>query len=435
MMLRVSISMGASIGVFSALYFLSTVIGAGALAPLVVSAGISAALIRWARLPRSGEPAKPPALWVLLLFFVVLAAAASAFVWLALKEPHGDWDAYSIWNLHARFLERGGAGWTALFSKQLGWSHTDYPLLLPAFVAQIWAALKTETTAVPMTVAFLFTFGAVAVVAGAIRQLRGWNEALIAGAFLLACTDFIVQGAAQYADIPLSFYIVAALALLCFDDSKSTILAGAMAGLAAWTKNEGLLFLVALVAARSIVRWRLGKLAGLTREIGLLAAGAAPVLVVLVLFKFRYAPADELLFSHTWRDTVSRAFDIGRYVTVVSAFVKSIFQVGDLLLPAVLVLAAYGWLVRFKIEPEQRMGVLTVISAVVLMLAGDFAVYALLPNDLMWQINTSIARVFTQIWPAALLGFFLSTQRMELAAPPPAPKKHTKKAAAATRRR
>src|ERR1700682_5648010 len=144
MMLRVAVLTGAAIGICSAVYFLSLVAGAGAIAPLVVSAALCAALVWWARLPVNGVPGKPPVLWLLIAFFVFVAAAASAFILLGFKEPHGAWDAWSIWNLHARFLARGGAQWTVLFSKQLNWSQPGYPLLLPAIIAQFWTLLRSE---------------------------------------------------------------------------------------------------------------------------------------------------------------------------------------------------------------------------------------------------------------------------------------------------
>jgi hypothetical protein len=435
MTLRVTVLAGAAIGICSALYFLSLVIGAGALVPLVVSAAVCAALVWWARLPVSGVPAKAPPVWLQIVFFVVVAAAAAAFVLLGFKEPHGAWDAWSIWNLHARFLERGATHWTALFSKQLNWSQPGYPLLLPAFIAQVWTLLRSETTVVPFVAAFLFAFGTAALLIAALRQFRGWDQALIAGAFLLGTSDFIVQGAAQYADIPLAFYMLAALVLLSIDDVKCTILAGTMAGFAAWTKNEGLLFIVVLIAARSIARWRLGKAAGIARETGQFAIGAAPVLVVLALFKSRYAPADELLFAHKSTEILSRAFDFGRYMTVIEGYIKTVIQFGDFVVPAILLLAAYAWLVRFKVAPEHRMGVTTVVTAVLLMLAADFMVYVLLPNDLVPRINVSIARLFMQVWPAGLLAFFWAAAPVDLwPAPPPETRKQLKKTAATRRR-
>jgi hypothetical protein len=207
-----------------------------------------------------------------------------------------------------------------------------------------------------------------------------------------------------------------------------------MAGFAAWTKNEGLLFIVVLVAARVIARWRLGKVAGIAREMGQFALGAAPVLVVLALFKIRYAPTDEL-FTHKTTEILSRAFDFGRYVTVIEGYIKCAIQFGDFVVPAILLLGAYAWLVRFKIAPEHRMGVTTVVTAVLLMLACDFMVYVLLPNDLVGQINVSIARLFMQLWPAGLLAFFWAAAPVDLRpAPPPETRKHVKKTAATRRK-
>jgi len=436
MTLRIAVLAGAAIGVCSAFHFLGLVIGAGALVSLVVSLAVCAALVWWARLPLTSVPDKAPVWWLQIAFFVVVAAAATAFVLLGFKEPHGAWDAWSIWNLHARFLERGWAQWTTLFSKQLSWSHPGYPLLLPAFIAQVWALLRSETTVVPFVVAFVFTFGTAALLVAAVRQFRGWDQALIAGAFLIGTSNYIVQGAAQYADVPLAFYILASLVLLCFDDARCTILAGAMAGFGAWTKNEGLLFIVVLVAARLIARWRVAQVSRpVFRELAQFAMGAAPVLVVLALFKFRYAPADELLFAHKSTEILSRAFDFGRYVTVIEGYVMCSFQFGDFVLPAILLLAAYAWLVRFKVAPEHRMGVTTAVTAVLLMLAADFMVYVLLPDDLVPRINSSVARLFMQVWPAALLAFFWATAPVDLRpAPLPETKKHLKRAAATRRR-
>ncbi len=73
---------------------------------------------------------------VFLCFFFLLANAILAFVLLSKNNPHGNWDAWAIWNMHARFLYRGGASWRVLFSPELAYSHPDYPLLLPELVAR-----------------------------------------------------------------------------------------------------------------------------------------------------------------------------------------------------------------------------------------------------------------------------------------------------------
>ena len=445
MIFRTAALAGAAAGACSIIYFLGLVCGLNPYITLILSALICAAMVKWVRLPANEVPSTPPTRWLLIVFLVALAGAVAIFILTAFKEPHGYWDAWSIWNLHARFMVRGGAHWTDLFTTQIGWTHPDYPLLVPSIVAQAWSVMRSETTLVPAAVAFLFTFGTAAVVVGAVRMLRGWDQALIAGAFLLGTATFLLQGVAQYADIPLAFYMVTAVALLCFDDVKCTVLAGAMAGFASWTKNEGLLFIVVLVVARCIVRLRHRSAAKLFVELKWFAAGLAPVLAVVALFKFRYAPPGDLLTGKPG-EMLGHLVDFGRWVTVIEGFVKHLFIFGSLptfIVPVIIVLAVYAFLVRFRVDPELRTAVHTMIAAVVLMLLGDFAVYLLLSNRLDWQIDTSLDRILMQIWPAALLAFFAASGSVQLASLPQkgtqkAPQKEAKKdgkKAAATRRR
>ena len=107
-----------------------------------------------------------------------------------------------------------------------------------------------------------FTFAAVGLLAAGVCRLRSRNQGLLAGAVLLGTKAFVMLGAAQYADVPLAFFILATVLLLGLDDAAEqsspglVLLAGFCAGLAAWTKNEGLLFLVVMLAARCLVAWR-----------------------------------------------------------------------------------------------------------------------------------------------------------------------------------
>ena len=48
--------------------------------------------------------------------------------------------------------------------------------------------------------------------------LRGKAQALLAGTLLLGTASFVALSAALYGDVPLSFYILATLALLCLQD-------------------------------------------------------------------------------------------------------------------------------------------------------------------------------------------------------------------------
>ena len=58
-----------------------------------------------------------------------------------------------------------------------------------------------------------------------------------------------------------------------------------------------------------------------------------------------------------------------------------------------------------------------------LMLAGDFAIYVLFPLDVAWQVNSSVERLVLQLWPAALLAFFLAASPLQLVPAPVAAEK------------
>ena len=247
-------------------------------------------------------------------FIVALCAALYAAIMRTLTYPHGDgWDAFSIWNLHARFLFRGGANWRDGFTPLVPWSHPDYPLLLPAAVAHFWKYLGRDATAVPAVLGLVFTFSTVGLLYSALSILRGRLAALLGATALLATPSFIEQGTSQYADVPLSFFVLASVALLCIYDKRARdssqaahsqgpqgllVLAGLVCAFAGWTKNEGLLFLCAFVLARAIClasdRDSGRSWVAHLRPILPLLAVTAPALLLVASFKHFIAPPGDL---------------------------------------------------------------------------------------------------------------------------------------------
>jgi len=93
----------------------------------------------------------------------------------------------------------------------------------------------------------------------ALSILRGRNQGYLGGLVLMGSPFFIVLGASQFADIPLAFFFLLTFVFIFFhnrfseDERGLLILAGLTAGLSAWTKNEGLLFLILVVLTRFIM--------------------------------------------------------------------------------------------------------------------------------------------------------------------------------------
>jgi len=149
-----SLSVGFGIGVFSVIFFLALVAGLTHL--LVLDLGLVALLagcLWFWRTRLSSVHARaaagmrsPLPQWldrvVMACLGLALAAAFYAAILRSIVHPHGEgWDAFAIWNLHARFLFRGGAHWRDGFSSLIPWSHPDYPLLLPSAVAHFWTVI------------------------------------------------------------------------------------------------------------------------------------------------------------------------------------------------------------------------------------------------------------------------------------------------------
>src|SRR5206468_2850822 len=125
---------------------------------------------------------------------------AGLFVIQSANSPHGGWDAWAIWNLHARFLYRGGERWTEMLGVFFSWAHSDYPLLLPSLVAGGWTLAGSETIAIPALLAMIFTFGTVALLVSSVSFLSGPGRGLAAGLILLATSELFLQGSLQMAD-------------------------------------------------------------------------------------------------------------------------------------------------------------------------------------------------------------------------------------------
>jgi hypothetical protein len=111
-----------------------------------------------------------------VFFFIALALSFVIFMALSLKNPHGGWDAFAIWNLRARFMFRAGTHWTDAFSQHLSWSHLDYPLFIPTNIARSWVVVGNETVATPILLALLFTFGIVGLTVSSLSFLRGKSQ-------------------------------------------------------------------------------------------------------------------------------------------------------------------------------------------------------------------------------------------------------------------
>jgi hypothetical protein len=348
---------------------------------------------------------------------MVLGAAAAAFLSTLWLLPHGEWDAWMNWNLHARMIFRGGTEWRTAFSSAIPWSHPDYPILVPSLVVRTWLYAGTETLRGPALVAGTFTFGTVALLATALGALRGLSQGLLAGVVLLSTPFFIQHGASLYADVPLGFFLLATIVFLAFDARYGTAtarfatLAGVTAGLAMWTKNEGLLFTLA-VGAVLLTRSRSGP--SVAKRLGAFGAGVLPLLLLVAAFKIAFAPPNDLLSTLAVDRTLGRLTDPERYYIATREYLRHLASFGNNGLasapwPLAACLLALGLNHNQSDQAWARAGA----TVMLLLLAGHFIVFVSMADELARLLNSSLERLLLQIWPSVLFLFFLAVRTPE----------------------
>lgn len=405
------------LGATGSLYFLASLVSARPVglagAMEIVAGGVLGGVIWRRRRDVVASARRPfvPVTWLQVVLLSLLAQVLLVAVVLAWRmyqaEPYGGWDAWAIWNLHARFMLRAGTDWPALAAlPAVSWTHPDYPRLLPAAVARIWAWAGAETPAAAAAVSVAFAGGTIGVAVAAVGRLRGRTVALVVG-LLLAGTPFLVTFAPnQHADIPLAGFIVAALALVALGSAEAKdgggwyALSGVSAGMAAGTKNEGLLFAFLLAG---FVGWRTWR-AGDARTGRVFWVGLVATLVPVCVFKFWLAPPSDLVGA-TLLSRLAQLFDASRHEAILAAAGRGFAGFGEWTFAPYVAMALpfLAWRGRRRFTAGERVIPLTLGA----MLVGYYGVYLLSPHDLAWHLNTSLVRLLLQLWPAAILGWAL----------------------------
>jgi hypothetical protein len=389
--------------------------------------------------------------------FLALIAFLNNWQISAYDHPDGNWDAWAIWNLRARFIF-SGAHWKDGFNTAISWSHPDYPLLLPSSIARIWVMLGSRTQAVPILINLLFTLSILAVLLAGIALTRGWKTAMFAGLFTLPILQ-VSLSFMQYADMPLAFFFLSANLLLFLADvhladllpresfskqpSWSTkllgfvrknrdlstenqrisarsenysvfILVGLATGAALWTKNEGWAFLIALGVSETLQilvdRYPIRDV--LKRWIYFLI-GFTPMLAAVLIYKSIVNIPVNLLSGILNQDILAKLFDLSRYWLIGKTFLEQFFSYGSLRLPLIPLLIIYLLVVGINIRKHERTAILTLIVRVGIIALIYFTIYQLTPSSLEWHLTTSLTRLISQLLPSVILIVFLCSQSIE----------------------
>jgi 4-amino-4-deoxy-L-arabinose transferase-like glycosyltransferase len=284
--------------------------------------------------------------------------------------------------------------------------HADYPLLLAMNTASGWDTLGVETPHVPMVLSALFAIACAGLMVGALASVKSIGQAAL-GLIILWGTPLVVnEGAREMADLPLAFFIFATgilIYLYALHHKPGLIaLAGLTAGLAAWTKNEGSLYVIATGLALGVAFFREKPL----RILSWYVLGLALPLAIVLYFKFFLAPPSDVLSSGPAR-SISQVLDISRHAQILQSFWSEIQQFGSWGIPGfsfgiLPILLVYFLLFHSGIAREQHTAYIAGITMLVIQALGYYAVYLITPYDLTWHLFYSAERVILQIFPLTL---------------------------------
>lgn len=268
---RLSLGFGLGMGIVSYLFLIFGFVRVPfSLAPFIAALVIVSAVLSYGLKFSTGCPScdavheKGGILWkILSAILVILIIFKLAFVFFeATHRPLYSWDTWTNWSAGAKlfFYEKG----LLLESSGEHFFGRGYrPFLghpLHATFMQVWSALWLGRfdEALVKIYSFFYFLAMLALFYAAVKEEAGKKFALVS-TYLLSSMPILTYHAQEgYADLPLSFYSLAAV--ICFWKFLTTekkgllVMAGTMLGFGVLTKNEGLFYVVAVgfafIAAR-----------------------------------------------------------------------------------------------------------------------------------------------------------------------------------------
>jgi hypothetical protein len=361
---------------------------------------------------------------LLLLLAASLISSAGSFYALCAARPHGNWDAWAMWNMKARFFYLGHENWRLAVCDEVSGVRPDYPFFLPLTVARFWADGASEGTIASRMIAALYTGLVVLILIAGVARVRGIATAALACLVLLGANFFVLEGASQYADIEFSAFMLSAIVLLTMATharhgaNRLWALTGLLAGCAAWTKNEGLILCLAVCAAiitTCVVRKRIQH--ALVR-CGMFLLGAAPFLLCVLSTKLAFAWRNDVFEDQTFSGAAQSLTDPARYRLFWQWLIELFPQYIDTRL--FVLLAAFGLLARVSTRRSAHSGEtppgpdLSTATLTLVFVSGCYAfIYLITPHDLGWHMRTSLSRLVLHLWPSVLLVLFCAMPSLD----------------------
>ena len=314
----------------------------------------------------------------------------------------GSWDGFRIWNTKAEFMFRDISLWKNMFLQPHFLSHNDYPLFLPSSTARIWQYTGNDNSVFNITLAIIFTFSAVYMLYFAIKHFQNKKIAQLFATVLMLTPVFLVNGASQCADIPLSLFILASIiSLFLYFEKKNShflIFGTVFAGFSAWVKNEGLMFFLVFLLVTGV--YFLYKKS--YKNLFYTAAASLPFIALIFLFKLLCNSPNDLIAGFFAFKTYTHLFDLHNYLMIIKSLVLMLIERFWLLFLLIIPLIK-----GVKLCKNNKEAFYLSLVIFILMCLGYFMTYILSPHDLDWLLTYSLDRIILHVLPLFLFLYAL----------------------------
>jgi len=339
-------------------------------------------------------------LWASAAVLVGVCAIAQYYA----HNPWGGWDAWAMWNARARGIFLNRTDWLWQLTHSMPKLHPDYPPLLPVAIVGGWILAGQETTVVPFVVGLISYCGLCGTMYLAIGQFSRITPNLRAAAVaVFAVTPHVVSmSASQYADVPITFYAFFGLVALRIGIIGNRriyrILGGTAVGMAACTKNEGMVMaaLVALIA----LYWVLSHANDRRDRVCCLrdlALGMAPWLLALWAYRGVSLVPNDLVANQTVQNVFRNLTDPSRHFVILKYLVAEVLCPSHwgLCGPLIVGCVVYGSWVHGRLRSK------AMLLMAIGLLTMYYIVYLVTPYELSWHLNTSLSRTMLHLYPFA----------------------------------
>lgn len=400
---KVILGIGAGFGIYSILYFLLKILNVSHFGIFVFCEFLSLLTLGGLFFRQKSEinlKTQPPSISLPFLFSLVLGFLI--YMKFFIINAFGSWDGFRIWGIKAKFLYEMSPMWKRVFELPHFMVHNDYPFFVPANFARLWHYSGGFNFEAANIFGLIFTFSTVFLIFFALKKFKNKTLAALYASILSLSPLFLANGATQAADIPISFFFLcAAVCLVLYFEKKNVsfiILSVFFAGLSAWTKNEGMMFLLvecAVLSGYFIYKKEF-------KNFAILLSSFLPFAAFLGYFKHIAHTPNDVIMGITVLKTYNHFFDISKYLLIIKTFFYMLFTRFNILF-LMLIPAGAG----LVIKKELRTPVVLLSAIFALLCVGYFLIYLLSPHDLSWHLENSLDRIMLQTVPFIVLLFGL----------------------------